>query len=159
MGFLKKSATLKSRAFILLIALLVPLSILKPTILQPLQLRWSLIFTSPKLFLVYVHKAQQIISHQHVLSHLWLKIVINALWKPHRLLVSCCAVPPAGIGVVEISYEDHVLQMWRFFYLSWESFICFFLTRQSVAGTCNTARVCLLATHQLRTLRCPVICY
>lgn len=65
----------------------------------PHMLLQSLLQTPDQFFLVYKYEVQQNASHYWVLDHLCQEVTITALQKPPMLLVPCCAVPSADIGV------------------------------------------------------------
>lgn len=69
-----------------------------------------------------------------LLNHLCLEIIVSALQTPSELLVPCCVVPPADIGVVQFPPEYLGLQVWGFLRMSEESLI-YFLVRPSAAYT------------------------
>ena len=64
------------------------------------------------------------ISHHWFLYHLEKKVIISAFQEPLGLPMSCCAVPPTDIRVIEVPHEDQGLRTRGCLYLSIEGLIC-----------------------------------
>lgn len=65
-------------------------------------------FHSPnKSFPVCENEVQQSTSSHRLLCQLDQEVITDALQEPPELLMPCCVVPPADVGVVEVHHEDH----------------------------------------------------
>ncbi|GAB0210107.1 hypothetical protein GRJ2_003476500 [Grus japonensis] len=56
--------------------------------------------------LIGENKVQHGTSPRGLLYHLEEKVIINTFQEPPALLVPCCVLPPADVGVVEVHHKD-----------------------------------------------------